>query len=142
MSIYSALQQIGVLTIMRSYFMKKRGANGWGFAALSALLFLIGLGFLIVAVYGLLVDQFDIRMGTLYMAIIILTASLAAAFTAHVFHQHLRLKIKNDHEDLAENIRTIIDIVARELEEPIKENPITAALVAAIAGYATAKKIL
>ena len=142
MSISSALQQVVISTVMQSYFVEKKNASGWGFVALSVLLFLIGLGFLIVAGYGFLIDQFDVRMGTLYMALIILTGALASAFAAHVIKHHMRLRARTNHEMLAENIRAIINVVTNELEEPIRENPVTAALVAAIAGYAAARKIL
>lgn len=120
---------------------EKKNQFGLGLTALSLFLVFAGFGFLMAAGYGYLHEQFDMKVASFYMAAILLGCALATTLTASVLFYYHRKRARFYRHTVAENIRQAIASVGEELEAPIRENPKTAALIAGLAGYATAQKL-
>jgi hypothetical protein len=120
---------------------EKKNQFGLGLAALSLFLGLAGLGFLIAAGYGYMQDEFGVRAATLFMAAIILGCALLSSLTAYGLFRYRQRRRRFYQRTIMQNVQAFVEEVCNELEEPIRENPKTAALIAGLAGFAAAQRL-
>ncbi len=115
---------------------------GTALTVLATFFGLAGLGFLSAAGYGWLQEQYGVRVATLYMGGGTLALAALCAIIASMIVYARQVKAKTYAKIVMENIHSAIHTVTQELEEPIQENPKTAALIATMAGYMAAKNLL
>ena len=120
---------------------EKKNQFGLGLAALSLFLALAGLGFLIAAGYAFLLDAYDAKTATLYMAVIIFGCTAVTSLTAYTLFKFRQRRLRSLQRTITDNIHSAINAVSDELEGPIRDNPKTAALIAGLAGFAAAHRM-
>ena len=120
---------------------EKKNQFGLGLAALSLFLALAGLGFLIAAGYAFLLDAYDEKTATLYMAVIIFGCTAVTSLTAYTLFKFRQRRLRSLQRTITDNIHSAINAVSDELEGPIRDNPKTAALIAGLAGFAAAHRM-
>ena len=111
------------------------GGNGTGraLAALSVLLAGAGVVLSVIGLERFLEGRYPPDLAALGAAAVVFAAALIAASAASCRRKSLRTGTVRD--DLAKNIRVLLDAVSEELETPIRENPKTAVALAALAGF-------
>jgi hypothetical protein len=109
---------------------------------LSGVLILAGLGFMLAAGYDWLLANYDIQTARLFMGgLCLILAAIAAAVAGAIIKLKIR-KAETYYVVLRENLEAMLSMIGDELEDPIRENPKTAVLVAGLAGYVAAEKLL
>jgi len=112
----------------------------WAFMALSILLGCTGLFLSILALERFFEARYPLDIAALSSAAIVLTiAALIAAVTYHCRHRKPPASSADRHE-LESNLHVLLESICAELESPVRENPKTAVLLAAIAGFITAQR--
>ena len=107
------------------------------FAAVTAVL---AVGFLLFAEYAYLTVTYTPEMAALGVACTAMAISLLSAATGMVVMNKRSAKAKRminmqPQPDIAKTITGLIDSLSEELEEPIRENPKTAIMIASLAGF-------
>lgn len=111
---------------------------GLGIIAFSAVLAVLGFGFLLYAGFIQLQDYYSSDIAALIVAG---TSLILAPVVAWVGKKIFKKQsfVSHGHSlhqgDLAKTVTQLIDSLGEELEEPIKENPKTALMVASLAGF-------
>ena len=136
-----AIEQIVLSMLMQDSSKPKRNPASAALA-IAGIFGLVGAGFLIAAGYDWLLTQHGLQTARLYTGGICVTLAVMAAAAAGAFYSYKRAKAETYYLVLRENIQSAIAMVGEELEEPIRENPKTARLVASLAGYIAAEKLL
>ncbi len=134
-------------TLLAATFIDKRamslrtGKAEWVLLGLAVSGGCIGVIFLAMALLQSLESLYAPYIAALVSALISF-AVVAAAMTSREY-----MKSKNAsaytsvQDDFKENIHVLIADICRELEEPIRENPLTSVAVAALAGLIAARRI-
>jgi hypothetical protein len=115
---------------------------GWGFAALSFFLAGLGLFFMIWAAYLWLMTNYSQQLalaaaGSLSFLLSILVVSFYALMQAYRCR-----RLKKVNETIQDTINSLIEIFDQEFNSTVRENPKTAVLVSAFAGFATGEKYI
>lgn len=103
---------------------------------------LIGLGFLMVAAYDWLKLAYDLQTARLYMGALSLGLALLVGASAMALHVYKLKKVRDYYHVVRDNVHAALTLVSDELEDPIRENPKTAVMMAGLAGYIAAEKLL
>lgn len=136
-----AIEQIVLSMLMQGFSRPKRNPAGAALAV--ALIFsVVGVSFLIAAGYEWLLMQHGLQTARLYTGAICITLALVAAAAAGAFYSYKRAKAETYYLVLRENVQSAIAMLGDEMEEPIRENPKTSILLASLAGYIAAEKII
>ncbi len=112
-----------------------KNKTDWALTALSVLLAGAGILFLILALDRYLEDIYTPVLAALACTGCLFTAAVILTFTVHCLRTKRMAPINSARHPLAENLHVILEAVCLELEDPIKENPKTAVLTAALAGF-------
>jgi len=119
---------------------------GFGLCAVSGLLGFTAVGFLIAAFYAWALAAYRPDIAALMTAALVAAFALVAAVGAYAINHKREIKRKLRQEtfknDLLSNIKAVVATVDDELGDQIRENPTTAVLLAGLAGYIAADKIL
>lgn len=136
-----AIEQIILSMLTQDSPRSRRSPAGLALAT-AGILGLIGTGFLVAAGYDWLLAEHGLQTARLYTGGICVTLAVMAAAAAGAFYSYKRAKAETYYLVLRENIQSAIAMVGDELEDPIRENPKTAMLMASLAGYIAAEKLL
>ncbi len=101
-----------------------------------------GSGFLVTAGYDWLVTHYDLQTARLVIGALILSLGIIIAAVVYGVYDKKRRQLQNYYGMLKDNIHSALEVVGEELEEPIRENPKTAVMIASLAGYIAAEKLL
>lgn len=128
-----------------SMAVRKSGA-GYGFYFVSSLLGLVAAGFLVAGFYAWALIGYRPDIAALMTAGLTGSLALIAAIAAYgINHKHERLRqirqesLKND---LMTNMKAVIASIDDEIGDHVRENPTTSVVLAALAGFIAADKIL
>jgi high-affinity Fe2+/Pb2+ permease len=119
-----------------------RGNPAGPLLMISGVLAVVAIGFLMAAGYDWLLTQYDLQTARLYMGGFVFLLAALFAVVAMAIYSYRQRKIRAYYEVVKDNFQHAMTIVGEELEEPIRENPKTAMLIAGLAGYIAAEKIL
>lgn len=108
----------------------------------AGILALAGAGFLIVAGYEWLSVNYDEQTARVGAGLLSLVLALVIATCAYAVHVYKLRKMQAYYHVVKNNLESAIHAVTDELEEPIRENPKTAVLMAGVAGFVAAEKLL
>lgn len=109
---------------------------------LAGFLAVAGSGFLVAAGYDWLVAHYDLQTARMVIGALILSLGVIIATAAYSVYDKKRRQLQSYYGVLKDNIHSALEIVGEELEEPIRENPKTAVMIASLAGYIAAEKLL
>jgi len=113
----------------------------WAFMALSILLGCAGVFLSVLALDRFFEARYPLDIAALSSAAIVLTvAALIAATTYHCRHRKPPASSSADRHELESNLHVLLESICAELESPVRENPKTAVLLAAVAGFITAQR--
>ncbi len=119
-------------------------SKGIALVACSATLALLGLGFTIFAGFLYLQNFFEAEIAALivaggiffFAAIVGLFGKKSIAERGYVtYHRSSSHSNSSPVADIAQTVKSLIEGVTTELEEPIRDNPKTAIALASLAGY-------
>lgn len=117
----------------------RRSKANWAFTAFSALLCGAGVILLIVAVERFLETIYRADMAAAITAIILFAAALAVLLASRCLASCKTRQTGTGGGIGETDIKEILDILYKELEEPVRENPKTAVILAALAGYSASR---
>lgn len=114
------------------------------FLWLAAVLTVMGVGFLLFAEYMYLAETYSSVVASLGVACTAIAVSWLSAATGMMINDRRAFK-QTSHNfrqqpDITKTVTALIDSVAEELEEPIRENPKTALMIASLAGFLAGDK--
>ncbi|MGZ9097056.1 MAG: phage holin family protein [Micavibrio sp.] len=111
--------------------------TGLGIMAFSAVLGVLGFGFLLYAGFLQLQDYYASDIAALIVGGTALVVALLLAWIGKkVFRkQSFMSQGMTQQGDLAKTVTQLLDSLGEELEEPIRDNPKTALMVASLAGF-------
>ena len=113
---------------------------GLGLLALSGLITLVALGFLIFAGYGWLLINYDQPTAAFIVSAVLFALALVSVVSAY-FAFKKKPAVVADNSDVMQLISEITDVIGEELAEPIEEHPKTALLLASLAGFAVGDRL-
>ncbi|MGB4108026.1 MAG: hypothetical protein WBK55_09580 [Alphaproteobacteria bacterium] len=109
---------------------------------LAGFLAVAGSGFLVAAGYDWLVTHYDLQTARLVIGALILSLGVIIAAVVYGVYNEKRKQLQGYYGILKDNLHSALEVVGEELEEPIRENPKTAVMIASLAGYIAAEKLL
>jgi len=134
-------------TLLAATFVDKRasmlrtGKTEWALLGLAGLGACIGIFFLTLALFQSLESLYTPYIAAFISALI----AFAVAATAIASREFILSKNASTYasvqDSFKENIHVVIRDICNELEEPIRENPITSVAIAALAGLLAARRI-
>lgn len=117
---------------------------GGFFLWLAAVLTAMGLGFLLFSEYIYLKETYSSAMaafGVACTAIVVSLLSAAVGMLVNGLYASGRdARSHGRQPDIAKTVTALLDSVIEELEEPIRENPKTALMIASLAGFLAGDK--
>lgn len=119
----------------------KRGSTWLGYGILSGGIAFIAIVYFSIAGYGLLSEQLTQPVAAAVMGGVMLALSGAIGGFGYMSFKGKIQKAPPKNDGILGNIESGIQSVLGGLEEPIRENPKVAMLVAALAGFAAADKL-
>lgn len=135
------IEQIVINGMMSSKApMMRKNKYGLGLMALSVLLTLVAVVFLIISGYAWLMTQFTQPMAALITAAFIMGAAVISALTG-VLIAKSKKQPEVHTDELAELTGIITDLLGEELAQPIIDNPKTAVLLASAAGFVAGDRL-
>jgi len=135
------IEQIVINGMMSSKApMMRKNKYGLGLMALSVLLTLVAVVFLIISGAAWLMTQFTQPMAALITAAFIMGAAVISALTG-VLIAKSKKQPEVHTDELAELTGIITDLLGEELAQPIIDNPKTAVLLASAAGFVAGDRL-
>jgi hypothetical protein len=118
----------------------RKSKMDWALVALSILLGCAGLFLSILALERFFEAQYSPDIAALFSAgAVLAVAALIAFATCHCRNRKPPVS-STDQQKLESNLHALLESICAELETPVRENPKTAVLLAAIAGFVTAQR--
>jgi hypothetical protein len=134
--IAAAVEELLVAMIVsEKVLLPRKNVTDW---ALTVLAVLLGIGGVFLSVLGLdrfLEGRYPPDMAALISAVFVFIMSFLAAALAYHFRRRKISVAGTARNEIGKNIRTLIDDICGELEEPVRESPKTAVMLAALAGF-------
>lgn len=120
----------------------KKTSVGVAYYASAGVIALLGIVFLSIAAYGLLLESFTMPMAASITGLTIIAIAAAVALTGYV-HLHKRKVVRKAGFDgnFIDSIENTAKSLLAGFEGPVKDNPTMAVLLAALAGFAAADQI-
>lgn len=121
----------------------RRGSAWLGYAALAGGIGLIGVVFFSIAGYGFLAEQFSAPIAAAITGAVLMGLSGAVALTGYLcFKKGKPVKsAMKEGNGLIDTIENTLQAFTDGLEEPVRDNPKMAMLLAALAGFAAGDKL-
>lgn len=123
-------------------FVSRRSKAGIVLLIMAGLLSLVALLFVIVAGYQWALAHFTADKAALLTALFIL--AVAAALTAgalHLLHRR-QSRFKEMKQELTQQLTSLYDAVAEEMDDPVRNHPKTTVALATLAGFLLANRVL
>jgi len=121
--------------IMNSRMAPKISFKGIFILWFAAVWGVLGSGFLLYAGYLFLQAHYPPNIAALIASLAAIAFSLAVALTGVRIMKRPDTRPQTHHEDITHVVNELFDSIGEELEEPIRDNPKTALMVATLAGY-------
>lgn len=119
----------------------KRGSAWLGYCAIAGGIALIALVYFSIAGYAYLNDIYSDTAAAAIVGAILIALSGVIAVTGYLSYKGKFQKPAPKNDGLLGSIESTLQSVLGGLEEPIKDNPKLAMMVAALAGFAAADKL-
>lgn len=131
------IKQLMTDGIMNIRALPKFSPKGILLLLFSAVWAVLGSGFLLYAGYLYLQARYAPDMAALIIAAAAMCISALIAFAGiHMMKRHPASHHRHAHgTDMAQTVSQLIDTISEELEDPIRDNPKTALMVAGLAGF-------
>lgn len=140
-SIVTAVEELLIAAMIGEKLLPSRKSKmDWALTALSVLLGGIGVFLAVLGLNRFLEGRYTPDIAALIAAAVVLTAALLAGVAAHRFRHRKALHLGSVKDELGKNIHTLIEQICSELDEPVRENPKTAVMLAALAGFIAARQ--
>ena len=124
----------------------RKSTAGYGLYVVSGFLGFVALGVLIAAFYALDLAGHAPEIAALMTAGVVSGLALAAAITAYVVNhkRQIQRQIRQESmkDDILTHVKAVIATVDDEFGDQIRENPTMAVLLASVAGFIAADKLL
>lgn len=115
---------------------------GLGFMALSVLLVVAGLGFLIFGAYIWLMANFPPETAAFLTGVTCLMTAVLLGLVAVAVLQYKRYRMRKFKKDIMETISSAMALLDEEIGEPIRDNPLSAVMISAVVGYLVSKNFI
>jgi len=109
---------------------------------MSGILAIIGTGFLIVAMYYWLDANYSPDVAALIAAGAIFAVALLSAGIAGLIIIERRSRMQRMKEEVKKNLAAVFETIDDELGQPVRENPVASVLLASLAGFAVADRVI
>ena len=119
----------------------KKTSVGVAYYAAAGGIALLGLVFLSIAGYGLLQESFSQPLAAAITGGVILLISVTVGLIGHYGRQAKKAVKKPASDGFLDNIEHTAKALLSGFEEPVKDNPTLAVILAAIAGFAAADQM-
>lgn len=119
----------------------KRGSAWLGYCAIAGGIGLLAIVYFSIAGYAWLGQSFTSPLAAVMVGGLLMATSVIIATTGYMSYKGKIQKSSPKSEGLLGSIETGLQSVLGGLEEPIKDNPKLAMLLAAVAGFAAADKL-
>lgn len=119
----------------------KNSAGPW-LTALIAFLTLAGAGFLMAAGFSWLRETYDVRTASMYMGVAAIGAAAICGLVVILMDYVHKAKARIIRNAVIARVNNMVQSVVNEFDEPIRENPKTAAALASVAGFVAAEKLI
>lgn len=138
--IFTAVEEFLMNSLLseKASLLRKNRAD-WALTALSVLLSGVGVFLLVLSLDRFLESLYPPATAALFSGMIVLAAAFLAAYAASYCQRRKVLSQAHTQEEISQKIRLLIESLCSELDAPIQENPKMAILLAALAGFFTAR---
>lgn len=127
---------LAVTLIGKSLLTRRKSRMDDTLTAFSILLCIAGCFLSILGLERFLEAHFRPDMAAFLTSAAVFTAALLAALAKRLKNTYGRHAVKNARNDIEKNLRGIVGTLEEEMNEPIRDNPKMAVLIAALAGFA------
>ena len=121
--------------------MPRRNRMDWVITALSVLLAVSGLFFLMLALDRYLEKIYPLYIAALVCGGVLISMALLATGLTHCCRARRITPTNHTQDILVKNITSLMEGAFAELEVPVQENPKTSMLLAAVAGFFMANRM-
>ena len=118
----------------------RKSKADWAFMALSVLLGSAGVFMSIVALERFFEKQYPLDLAALLTAAIVFALAAIIALTTYLCRRKKPQASSTERQELESHLHLLLESIIAELEHPVRENPKTAVILAAIAGFITAHR--
>lgn len=139
--ITSAIEALITSTFVNKVFMLRINKTKWILLAFCILCISIAIFFLALALYQYLVSLYAPYIAALISSALIFTAAIAAIILNAFLQRKNAVSHQSAQDEFSENIHVLIREICNELEVPIRENPKTSVIIAALTGLVAARRI-
>ncbi len=121
----------------------KKKSIGVAYYAMAGAIGCLALVFFAIAGYGLLLESFTMPVAAAITGAVIAMLSIAVGTTGYVRMQKKKIVKKPSFQEggILDNIEGTVKSLLEGFEEPVKDNPKLALLVAALAGFAAGDQL-
>lgn len=113
-----------------------------GLIALGSVLVLMGSGFLFFAMHLWFQKNYPPELAAALTGAVILVLALLILLVSLRIFQWRRNRVMELKQEVHEALQTTFDFLEEELSEPVQNNPVTAVVLASLAGYVAGGKYL
>jgi hypothetical protein len=142
-SLFKIAEQAVISRLLGNGFpLSGKSKIGLGFLALSALLFLISVGFF---VYGLCLwfnNNFPPDIAALLTGLMTFAISILIAIGSYAFLSYKRFRLRKTQKELQDIVYALLETGHEEVAGPVRERPKTAVLLACLAGYIAGEHLI
>ncbi len=114
--------------------------TAWALRGVSVLLAGAGIIFLVMALNQYLETIYAPGMAALASAVLVLAGALMVEMLRSLLQHKTDTPSFAEQDNLKNNLHDLIQTISNELEDPVKENPKTAVILAALAGFFMANR--
>jgi hypothetical protein len=139
LGIGAVLEELVMSALLNEKILMPRGSRmGRVFLGLSILLTVAGVFFLLSALNKYFEGIYPTDIAALISGVLMLAAAFLCAAGAWRLHRKKAELLTSARDELVQNIRILFKDISGEMENPIRENPKMAVLLAVLAGFFTA----
>lgn len=113
-----------------------------GLIALAGFLIFLGSGFLIFAMHLWFEKTYPPELAAAFTGSAILALALMVLLVSMRIFQWRKNRLRELKHEVHEALQTTFDFLDEELAEPVQNNPVTAVVLASLAGYVAGEKYL
>jgi K+ transporter len=139
--VVTVIEELLVATVMsKKGLLPRVSKTYWALMPVSVLLGCGGVFLLILSLDRFLEARYPLDIAALILAAAVFAAAILVAVIASYSRRNKALTLKTAQKDVEKNLRHLIEDVCDTLDDPIQDNPKTAVLLAAFAGFVTAQR--
>lgn len=141
-----------LLGLAERYFLQKLASGGFPFTrqsktaswlrTMAGILSVVGTGFLVMAMYYWLDANYTPEVAALIAAASLFSVALLSAGIAGIIIAERRSRMMAMKEEVKKNLHAIFETLDEELGHPVRQNPVASVLLASLAGYAVADRVI